>query len=118
MSGMVQLHAQLLCSRAARLLAACRFVMPQSFISPEAQGARGGGQTWGAGRVQADVELVSGAGHFAEEALQGAHLVLLEGLVQVAADQPDSAGLDDRPARDGLHLLHALLRGVLWEDND
>ncbi len=68
--------------------------------------------------MQADVELVSSAGHFAKEALQGAHLLLLEGLVQVAADQPDSAGLDDGPARNDLHLLHALLWNVLRRHND
>lgn len=68
--------------------------------------------------MQADVELVSGAGHLAKEALQGAHLVLLKGLVQVAAHQPHCASLDDWPARDGLHLLHALLRSMLRHDYD
>ena len=72
--------------------------------------------TWGAGRVQADVELVSSAGHLAKEALQGAHLVLLEGLVQVAAHQPHCTSLDHWPPRDSLHLLHALLRSMLGHD--
>ncbi|KAA6429757.1 MAG: hypothetical protein FRX49_00189 [Trebouxia sp. A1-2] len=76
------------------------------------------GHTRGTGRMQADVELVSSARHFAKEALQGAHLLLLEGLVQVAADQPDSAGLDDGPPRNDLHLLHALLWSVLRRHND
>lgn len=73
-------------------------------------------QTWGAGRVQADVELVSSAGHLAKEALQGAHLVLLKGLVQVAAHQPHCTSLDHWPPRDSLHLLHALLRSMLGHD--
>ena len=75
-------------------------------------------QTWGTSRVEADVELVSGARHLAKEALQGAHLVLLKGLVQVAAHQPDCAGLDHWPPRDGLHLLHALLGSMLRHDYD
>lgn len=75
-------------------------------------------QTWGAGRVQADVELVSCAGHLAKEALQGAHLVLLKGLVQVAAHQPDCTSLDHWPPWDGLDLLHALLRSMLGHDYD
>lgn len=74
--------------------------------------------TWGAGRVQADVELVSSARHFAKQALQCAHLVLLKRLIQVAADQAHCTGLDDWPPGDGLHLLHAGLRSMLGRDYD
>ena len=54
--------------------------------------------------MQADVELVCVVVSFAEEALQGAHLVLMEGLVQVAADQAHCTGLDHLPAGNGLQL--------------
>ena len=87
-------------------------------MSQRCKGRINGRQTWGAGRVQANIELVGSAGDFAKEALQGAHLLLVKGLVQVAAHQPHCAGLDDGPPRDGLHLLHALLGGVLGHDND
>ena len=52
------------------------------------------GSTWGAGGVQADVELVGIAVGAPKQALQAAHLVLLEGLIQVAAHQPHCTGLD------------------------
>lgn len=64
--------------------------------------------TWGAGRVQADVELVSVIVSSAKQALQAAHFVLLEGLIQVAAYQAHCTGLDHLPAGRCLHL-HALL---------
>ena len=54
--------------------------------------------TWGAGGVQADVELVGIAVGAPKQALQAAHLVLLEGLIQVAAHQPHRTGLDHLPA--------------------
>lgn len=82
------------------------------------RGMGGERQTWGASRVQADVELVSAASHLAKEALQAAHLVLLKGLVKVAAHQPHCTSLDHWPPRNGLHLLHALLRSVLGHDYD
>lgn len=63
------------------------------------EGAQGPcSSTWGAGRVQADVELVGIAVGAPKQALQAAHLVLLEGLIQVAAHQPHSTGLDHLPA--------------------
>lgn len=75
-----------------------------------------GSSTWGTGRVQADVQLICIIVGSAKQALQAAHLVLLEGLIQVAADQAHCTGLDHLPPGDGLHL-HALLGLVAGQNH-